>query len=269
MFKFKAKPKKFISLLKTYPWKDSALSLRYLPQVFSRLEKVSLILLFGMVVILTGYIGYRSWLRTTKVMPESGGVFREGIVGEVKDLDKHIGRLTNAGLTKYDSEKNIVGDLAQNWEITENGKVYVFHLRPQFNAEDLASQILSKGLWRDIEISTPEPATITFRFKQPFSPFLYSSTKPIFNSGPYRISRESKTEIELSAREDFYPGKPYLDKVVLKFYRGKDELLKAAKRGDIDAFCLETDEPAEKNFKKLEMKLPRELVIFLIFLKSP
>ena len=38
------------------------------------------------------------------------------------------GNLFNSLLT-IDSELNYVPDLAESWEILENGKVYVFHLR--------------------------------------------------------------------------------------------------------------------------------------------
>lgn len=256
------KVKKIFSKLKAYPWIQSGQSLKFLPQAFSRLEKIILFVLFGSIIVLVGIIGINHWISSTNLTPENGGVFKEGIVGESKDLDKHLARLVNGGLTKYDLQKNIVGDLAQRWEINEDGKVYVFHLNPQFNSEDLAGQIIGRGLWKDIEISTPDPATITFTFKQPFSPFLYTSTEPIFPYGPYRITKENKTEIELSARDDYYGGRPYIDKVIIKFYRDQNDLLKAAKRGDIDGFSLTSDTPTLSGFEKLEMKLPRQLLIF-------
>lgn len=256
------KLKKIISQVKSYPWQESGLSLKFLPQVFSKIEKIILLSLFSLIVILAGIIVYNQWLASTKVMPETGGVFREGIIGESKDLEKHIIRLVNAGLTKYDMQKNIVGDLASSWDINEDGRVYVFHLQPQFNSEDLANQIISQGIWQDIEISTPEPATITFTFKLPFSPFLYTSTEPIFEYGPYRITKENKTEIELSARDDYYAGRPYIDKIIFKFYKDQDELLKAARRGDIDGFALTNDASLIGGFQKLEMKLPRQLMVF-------
>ena len=265
----KLKFKKIIKVLKNYPWKETAFSLRFLPKTLTRLEKVILLGFFILAVFSGVMIGYKHWLGNTKVTPETGGVFREGLVGETKDFDKHLSRLINAGLTKYDKEKNIVPDLAEKWEINENGKVYVFHLRPQFNSEELASQIVSRGIWKEIEISTPDPATITFTFKQPFSPFLYDSTESIFPYGPYRISKETKSEIELSPREDYYAGRPYIDKIVIRLYKDQNELLKAAKRGEVEAFSLLTDSPTLKNFQKLEMKLPRELVIFFNLSKEP
>ena len=254
--------KNVIGRLKKYPWKESGQSLKYLPRVLGRPEKIIILLLFGLVFILVFILGYNDWLNKTKLVPTFGGEFREGIVGESKDLDKHLARLTNAGLTKYDSEKNIVGDLADKWEIKEDGKVYEFHLREGFFSEDLANQIISKNLWQDINISTPDPQVISFTFKQSFSPFLYTSTEPVFNYGPYRISKESKDEIELTSRDDYYAGRAYINKIVVKLYRNKDDLIKAAKHGDVQAISLEEDFDSLAGFQKFETKLPRQLILF-------
>lgn len=261
-FKLQSRFKKIIFKIRQYPWRQSAQSLRFLPSVFSKWEKVIILILSVVVVVFSGIIGYNRWLGSTQETPQYGGVFREGVVGEAKDLDKHLPRLVNAGLTKYDLEKNIVGDLAKNWDINENGRVYVFHLNSQFSSEDLAGQIISRGLWQDIDISTPDSSTITFTFKQPFSPFLYTSTEPIFPYGPYQVSRENKAEIELSARDDYYAGRSYLDKIIIKLYTNQNELLRAARRGEIDGFSTTQDPGALNGFSKYEMKLSRELLIF-------
>lgn len=256
------KPKKIILLIKKYPFKDTFFALKYLPRVFNRPEKFALLLFSILIILFISIIGYNRWLKSTILVPEAGGIFREGIIGESKDLDKHIARLINAGLTKYDGQKNIVSDLAKSWEITENGKVYVFHLNEQYNSEDLVSRIVSKGMWSDIEIATPDLSTISFTFKQPFSPFLYTSTEPIFEYGPYRITKESRGEVELSFRDDYLGGRPLIDKIIIKFYQNQNDLIKAAKRGDIDGFALTNDVDLNESFTKYETKLPRTLTIF-------
>lgn len=259
----KFKKKSFgLSRLQQYPWKDSLQSLKFLPKVFSRLEKIVLLGLFGMILFGSGWLIYHAWLGGTKLVAARGGQFREGLVGESKDVDKNLARLVNAGLTKYDANKNIVGDIADKWEIKNDGKVYEFHLKDGFNSQDLASQILAKNVWQDIDISTPDPQILTFTFKQPFSPFLYASTAPIFPYGPYRIAKESKNEVDLAANESYYDGRPYLNTIIIKLYSSQDEVIKAAKRGDIDGFGLPNDTSQIDDFSKFEMNLPRDLILF-------
>lgn len=253
--------KKILVAAKKYPWKETALSLKFLPKVFGLFEKIIILSLCGVIFFVVFVLGYNNWLGTTKSVAAQGGEFQEGIVGSSKDIDKHLARLLNAGLTKYDSNKNIVGDLADTWEIKENGKVYEFHLREEFNSEDLASQIAGNNLWKDINVSTPNAQTLSFTFKQPFSPFLYTSTEPIFNYGPYKITKESKDQIELSARDDYYAGRSYINKIIIRLYATDDELLRAGRRGDIQGFYSE-DNVNIPNFQKFELNLPRDLILF-------
>ena len=252
---------KIIRFLKTYPYRQTGRAIKFLPQVLSRLEKIIILCLFIFTVGLIIYIGYLTWINHTQAVADFGGEFREGIVGERKDIDKHLSRLIYAGLTKMDNNKNIVGDIAKDWEIKENGKVYEFHLRPNFNSEDLAREIINQNLWQDINISTPEPQIITFTFKQPFSPFLYASTEPIFKYGPYRISDEGKNEITLIARDDYYSGRPYIDKIIIRYFSSDEELLKSVRRGDLSGFTL-FKENSQNNFREFEIGLPRYLILF-------
>ena len=70
--------------------------------------------------------------------PKSGGTLRVAWEADITGLDPYIspgvqswyvaGNLFNSLLT-IDSELNYVPDLAESWEILENSKVYVFHLR--------------------------------------------------------------------------------------------------------------------------------------------
>ncbi len=250
------------NFLQEYPWKDSLQAMKFLPKVFSRLEKFVLLTLFGMILFGSGWFIYHAWLEGTKLVAAHGGQFREGLVGESKDIDKNLTRLVNAGLTRYDKDKNIVGDIAEKWEVKNDGKIYEFYLREGFDSQDLASQILAKNVWRDIDISTPDPRTLTFTFRQPFSPFLYTSTEPIFPYGPYRIAKENKNEVELAANESYYDGRPYLNTIIIKLYSSQDEVIKAAKRGDIDGFGLPAESYQIGDFLKFEMNLPRDLILF-------
>jgi ABC-type transport system substrate-binding protein len=70
--------------------------------------------------------------------PKPGGTLRVAWEADITGLDPYIspgvqswyvvGNLFNSLLT-IDAQLNYVPDLAESWEILENGKVYVFHLR--------------------------------------------------------------------------------------------------------------------------------------------
>ena len=71
----------------------------------------------------------------TAQQPKAGGTLRVAWEADITGLDPYIppgvqswyveGNLFNSLLT-IDSELNYVPDLAESWEILENGKVYVF-----------------------------------------------------------------------------------------------------------------------------------------------
>jgi len=254
--------KKTIEKIKNYPWRDSAKSLKFLPRSLNVPEKLVVIISAIFALLFTGHIWYTGYLGSTKLIPNYGGQIREGIIGDSKDLDQNDSRLLKAGLTKYDNQKNIVGDLAQSWDINDAGKTYVFHLRPGFNAQDLSGEISAQGLWTDITIATPDDQTLTFTFKQPFSPFLNVSTKPIFNYGPYQITKEDKDSVEFQARSDYYGGRPYLDKITLVFFSSEAELEKAIKRGDVQSFALNSGTVSMNDAQKFQIDLPRNLDLF-------
>ncbi|MFH1877419.1 MAG: peptide-binding protein [Candidatus Omnitrophota bacterium] len=92
------------------------------------------------------------------------------------------------GLTKVDKDLNVTGDLAEKWEILDDGLTIKFYLRrgifwhdgKPFTAEDVKftyDAILDPETgcpyisgYQDIErIEITDPCTITFRYKQPYA----------------------------------------------------------------------------------------------------
>ena len=81
-----------------------------------------------------------------QLQPASGGVHIEGVVGspqflhpllaETNSVDQTLVRLIYSGLTKMSPAREVLPDLAESWDILEQGKVYVFHLRPGIKWHD-------------------------------------------------------------------------------------------------------------------------------------
>ena len=177
--------------IQTFLSRETVRAIKLIPKHLSKTDKVLISGLTGIIVVAGFFLWYNSWISSTKAIPAHGGTLYEGIIGEPKDLDKQLARLTNAGLTKLQPTGEVKGDIAESWEILDGGKTYQFKLRDGFNSADLMTQIKAKNIWSNIDISTPADNLIDFKFTKPFSPFLYISTEPVFNYGPYKIIKET------------------------------------------------------------------------------
>lgn len=95
----------------------------------------------------------------TMLVPRYGGTYTEALVGEpqfinpvlagINDVDRAIATLIYSGLLKYDGEGNIVPDLAERYDVSENGKEYTFFLRNNI-------------LWHDGKSFTADDVVFTF-----------------------------------------------------------------------------------------------------------
>lgn len=99
--------------------------------------------IFGVLLILVLFSGIillaEFYLNNTVLEPARGGVFNEGIVGQprfvnplyvtTEDIDRDLHQLIFSSLLKYDDKAQLVPDLAQSYEIKDQGKVYEFQLR--------------------------------------------------------------------------------------------------------------------------------------------
>ncbi len=135
-------------------------------------------------------------------VPAYGGSLTEGIIGlprtvnpilAVTDADRDISALVYSGLAKYEHGA-LVTDLAQSYDISEDGLVYTFTLKPklQFHdgepltTEDIAFTIQKiqdpvlksprRADWADVTVEVVSPTEVKFILKQPYRPFLSNTT---------------------------------------------------------------------------------------------
>jgi len=160
------------------------------------------------------------------------------------------------GLVKYAPDLTLIGDLAQRWDVEEDGLVITFHLHSHvqwhdgkpFTAEDV--QFTFQKLI-DPKVPTPysgdferveslevlDDTTVRVRYREPFAPGLSSwgmwiipkhlldsvdwnttsfARQPL-GTGPYRFRKWKTGEsIELLANPDYFEHRPSLDRY---FYR--------------------------------------------------
>ena len=137
-----------------------------------------------------------------EVKPVTGGIYTEGIVGAISRLnplldmynpsDKDVDRLIFSGLIRFDEHGLPVGDLAESWGISQDGKIYNFTLRANATWHDgkpvLSDDVMFtidlmkdsnsifpddvKKLWGEVGIQRLDDKTVQFRLPEPFAPFL-------------------------------------------------------------------------------------------------
>ncbi len=160
------------------------------------------------------------------------------------------------GLTKYDKDIKIVGDLAESWEVSPDNKVITFHLRKNVKWQDGAPFTSADVLFtyktiRDPRVATPysdtygpvekveapDDYTVKVTYKEPFAPALEAwgmgiipkhllegkdiNTDP-FNRHPIGTGMlkfenwVSGNRITLDAYDDYYEGRPHIDKYIAR-----------------------------------------------------
>jgi peptide/nickel transport system substrate-binding protein len=139
-------------------------------------------------------------------VPDVGGAYVEAAIGtpnylnpilvQYNQLDKDLSSLLFSGLTRFDENGLIAPDLADRWEIEDEGKVYLFflkrdvrwHDRTPFTAddvvftieamqhEDFSGSVEVAELWRNVQVEQVDDHTVRFTLELPFAPFLEYTT---------------------------------------------------------------------------------------------
>ena len=226
-------------------------------------EKILIIFLLVIVVSTSVMLVYKKYISNTKLVPAYGGVYSEGIIANKEaEIDQVIQKLTKIGLTYLDSNGNIEPAIAEKWEISGDGKTYIFKLRNGFDSGKLTEIIKShKNGWDGITIENPDNSTIKFTLNEAYSPFLKSTSQPIFEYGPYELKKQDSIELVFESRQDFILGKPYITEINLKLYPDENNLYKAEKQNKIMGMEIQPNSSIE-GFINYQMTLPRYTVVF-------
>jgi peptide/nickel transport system substrate-binding protein len=192
--------------------------------------------------------------------PAYGDILVRGAIGDASNLIPFLssdsasheiaGRVYN-GLVKYDKDMNIVGDLAQSWDITANGLVITFHLRKgvkwhdgqPFTAADVfytyqvtvdpkTPTAYAEDFKMVKKAEAPDDYTFRVTYDKPFAPALISWSSSILprhllagkditksplkrhpiGTGPYKFKEWlAGQKIVLVSNPDYFEGRPYID----------------------------------------------------------
>jgi len=197
--------------------------------------------------------------------PEYGDTFIEASIGDASNLlpvlssdsaSSAINSLVYNGLLRYNGQLELEGELAERWEVSEDNRTLIFHLRRNvrwhdgapFTAEDVKftyelyinpeiPTAYAESFSQVTRVETPDPYTFIAHYDTPYAPALLSwataihprhllegtdmlrsplSRSPV-GTGPYRFGEwVSGEKIVLEANPDYFEGSPYIRRVVYR-----------------------------------------------------
>jgi MarR-like DNA-binding transcriptional regulator SgrR of sgrS sRNA len=221
------------------------------------------IIIGAIILFIVGLGGFFFDLKSRKnEVPVEGGTYTEGVLADSPTkVERVTARLTSIGLTYRDSDNTIKPALAKSWEVSDEGKKYVFTLQDGYDVDSTVAILQSSKNWSGITISKTDDGRIEFLLPESLSLFLGTTTAPLFPYGPYEVVKRDKNETILRANEQFAIARPYIQKVVIKSYESRDELIKAADGGEIDGSADFATSPG-KLFQQYTIEVPRYYILF-------
>lgn len=158
------------------------------------------------VLVLGGLMAYLAGAFSVQREPAPGGTYVEGLIGtpqfinpllcQYNDVDRDLCALIFTGLVRYDENGQPQPDLAERWDISPDGLVYTFHLRPNARWHDdqpvtAADVVFTLGLlqdplypgspdlaalWRTVQVVEVNSLTVQMTLQEPLTPFLQYCT---------------------------------------------------------------------------------------------
>ena len=187
------------------------------------------------------------------------------------------------GLTRIDRNGKVKSSLATGWTISDDGKIYVFHLASNvqfhdgtpFSANDVKFSLdrarsensvnPQKGLFEPIEsVDVVDPTTIKITLKRPTGSFLFNlgwpaaiivssksaetnKTNPV-GTGPFRFSSWMKgSSVELVRNETYWGNAVKLEKILFRVIADPSAAYASLMAGDVDAYPIY---PAPENLEQ-------------------
>lgn len=188
-------------------------------------------------------------------VPTDGGAVAEGIIGTPRfvnpvlafsDADQDLVALIYSGLMRKNPDGSLIPDLAEKYEVSKDGLIYIFTLKNKiyfhdgkpvtpddiiFTVNTIKDPVIKspkKGNWDGVSVEKVDEKTVKFTLKQPYASFLENTTLGIMpaslwsgspvelneaniqpiGSGPYKVGSVSKQSTGLI---DYYILVPFKD----------------------------------------------------------
>jgi len=265
-------------------------------KIVAKWKKISLLVfpvILAMVISGTGLAGDT---------PKYGGILRVAEPVDAIGLDPHIETVyasqmiiehIYSGLVRYDDKLNVVPDLAESWEISDDSLTYTFHLRKGIkfhNDQELTSEDVKFSIERIVDpktgsirsyyfspiasIETPDKWTVKFHFDKPFAPFLAYLADPwtaivskkvveengnlqkvAIGTGPFKLKERVVGDHTLLEKNPDYYDKslPYLDGLRFQIIPEANSRAAAMRTKQIEYTSIMGDMQIMENVKDVEL----------------
>ncbi len=181
----------------------SSLEIRYVLRNFSFKKKNYFVL--AVLLFIVSFLGLLWKIDKSLAIeiPKNGGTLEEGIIGTprfinpllaISDADRDLVSLIYSGLLRADGQGSLMNDLAEKYEISEDGAAYTFTLKENlvwsdkkpltsgdvlFTIQMAKNSVLKsnqRASWEGVEVEKIDNRTIRFSLKRPYAPFIENMT---------------------------------------------------------------------------------------------
>ena len=162
-------------------------------------ERIGAVILVIVIFISLIWLANQAYVRATESRPALGDTYVEGVMGSPRllnpiltttDSDRDVSRLLFSTLLKYDYQGKLVGDLAENFSVSKDGKTYKITLRKNvfwhdgepltiddvlFTIKAVANPDYASPLratWQGVAVEASEENELTIKLKTPYANFI-------------------------------------------------------------------------------------------------
>lgn len=221
---------------------------KQLPRILNNQERWIVRGLFLIIVLCLGLLIYHYCLDNSYLIPEAGGCYREGILGQPRyinpvlsqtnDADRDLVQLIYSSLFKYNGQGRLVNDLVDSYTIEDEGLTYQISLKKNvrwhdgqpLTADDVIFTIELikdpeynsplRNNWQNVETEKIDNFNFRLKIKSVYAPFLHNLT---FGVLPKHLWQEISPANFTLAEYDLKPigSGPYKFKELSKVKNGK------------------------------------------------
>ncbi len=172
-------------------------------QFFKILSKKERVIFLALVVLFFGssiFLCFNFYFKHSEFRPTFGGTYTEGVIGQPRwinpiysptnDVDRDLVELIFSGLVKYNGQGEIIPDLAREYKIKEEGRVFEFYLKENLvwqdgqplTTDDIIFTVKTvqnsdyksplRASWLGVQTEKISDLEIRFTLKDPYPPFL-------------------------------------------------------------------------------------------------